>query len=197
MLTIVLQPPILDVIQQITRKNDGIARFWSGAQGWAPLEAAQLPTKSRLDRQVSLSRTLTLWIPPAAHAAAPDADGRLILGWANLGSLVEGSLKWFLSVYYENYKKDINAIRNKDKMMDPDGVTLEPLRQFFERSVWEEPDKWNAWIADVQLRRNAIHSYKHRELGTLDELETGIRRYWSFLDELDARVPYPNEGYRP
>jgi len=196
--TIKRLPPILDVIQQIIQKNDGLARFWSSAHGWAPLEAAQLLTKSRLDRQVSLSRTLTLWVPPAAHAAASDADGRLILGWVNLGSLLEGSLKWFLSVYYEGYKNDINAIRDKAGVTkDPDGVTLEPLRQFFERSVWTPSDKWAKWIAGVQQRRNAIHSYKHRELGTLHELEASIREYWNLLDDLNGRVPYPDDVFRP
>jgi hypothetical protein len=191
-------PPIVDVIQQITSKNERIARFWSGAHGWASLDAAQLLSRSRLDRQVSLSRTLTLWVPPAACATAPDADGRLILGWANLGTLVEGTLKWFLSVYYEDYKKDINTIRSKvGDTKDPDGVTLEPLRQFFERSVWTASDKWAAWLADVQQRRNAIHAYKHRELGTLDALESGIRDYWEFLDDLDSRVPYPDGVYHP
>lgn len=189
--------PTVRVIEQITKKNNGIARFWSSAAGWAPLAAAQLLSKSRLDRQVSLSRTLTLWVPPAVHAAAPDVDGRLILGWANLGSLLEGSLKWFLSVYYEDYKKDINAIRDRVGVKDPDGVTLEPLRLFFERSVWTASDKWATWIAGVQQRRNAIHSYKHRELGTLEELESSIREYWDFLDDLDGRVPYPDEVYRP
>jgi hypothetical protein len=189
--TIKPELPILGVIQRITAKNDGIAQFWSRPQGWAPLDAAQLLSKSRLDRQVSLSRTLELWVEPAARVGAPDADGRLILGWANLGSLVEGSLKWFLSVYYEDYKKDINAIRNKMGVKDPDAITLEPLRQFFERSVWVASDEWDTWISVVQQRRNAIHAYKNSELGTLDELESSIRYYSEFLDDLDSRVPYP------
>lgn len=188
-------PPIAAVIQQIIQKNVSIAHFWSSAQGWAPLEAAQLLTKSRLDRQVSLSRTLALWVRPAAAAAAPDADGRLILGWANLGSLVEGTLKWFLSIYYEDYRKDMNASQGKGGIRDPDGLTLERLRQFFEGSVWSHPDtEWAQWIVHVQQRRNAIHSYKHRELGTLDEIERDIRKYWYFLVDLDGRVPYPDES---
>lgn len=191
------EAPILDVIRDITSKNAAIARFWSSAQGWAPLDAAHLLSKSRLDWQVSLSQTLELWVEPAARVGAPDADGRLILGWTNLGSLVEGSLKWFLSVYYEDYKKDINAIRNKEGVRDPDGVTLQPLRQFFERSVWTESDKELAtWIKDLQQRRNAIHAYEHREISTLDELKKGIRYYLHFLDELDGRVPYPDDVYR-
>ncbi len=191
MATSEFKPSIEEVIQQITLKNHRIAKFWSSAQGWAPLDAAQLLSKSRLDRQVALSRTLELWVEPAARVGAPDEDGRLILGWANLGTLVEGSLKWFLSVYYEDYKKDINAIRNKIGVNDPDGLTLEPLRQFFNRSVWTASDKWDTWIAQVQKRRNAIHAYRNTVLGTLDDLDSSIRYYSELLDDLDSRVPYP------
>lgn len=190
--------PIQWVIEQITSKNDGIAGFWGSAQGWAPLAAAGLLSKSRLDRQVSLSRTLALWVHPAASAQASDADGRLILGWANLGSLVEGTLKWFLSVYYETYTADINVLRNgTGAPQDPDGVTLEPLRVFFRRSVWTSTDRWDDWILRLQQRRNAIHSYKHRDIGTLDELERSVREYLDFVQDLDDRVPYPDEVYRP
>ena len=112
------EQPIQEVIDRIVSKNDGIARFWSTARGWAPLDAAKLLSKSRLDLQVSLARTLTLWVPPNVSAQAPDVDGRLILGCANLGSLVEGTLKWFLSVYYDNYKADLNALRDKVRIPD-------------------------------------------------------------------------------
>jgi len=190
--------PIGKVIEQIVLKNDGIAKFWSSAYGWAPLDAAGLLSKSRFDRQISLSRTLTLWVRPAVNAQALDADGKLILGWANLGSLVEGSLKWFLSVYYEDYKADINALRDKaSDLKDPDGLTLESLRVFFKRSVWTPADRWDAWILHVQQRRNAIHSFKDRDIGTLDEIEGDTREYWDFLQDLDGRVPYPDEVYPP
>ena len=82
-------------------------------------------------------------------------------------------------------------------MKDPDAVTLEPLRVFFKRSVWISADNWDAWILRVQQRRNAIHSYKHRDIGTLDELERDIRKYWDFVQDLDDRVPYPQKEYRP
>lgn len=188
---------ILEVIDRIVSKNQGIAEFW-GTGGWAPLEAAGLLSRSRLDRQVSLSRTLSLFVRPAATASTLDADGKLILGWTNLGSLVEGSLKWFLSVYFQTYQADINALRDLGgDVRDPDGATLEPLRVFFQRSVWTSSDNWDTWVREVQQRRNAIHSYKHRDIGTLDELEASIRVYYDFIQELDGRVPYPDEVYRP
>ena len=50
-------------ITQIVRINDHIRDFWgSGADGWAPERAADLLSKSRLDRQVALSHTLRNWL---------------------------------------------------------------------------------------------------------------------------------------
>jgi len=183
--------PILNVIELIICKNREIAEFWSQPHGWAPMEAAELLSKSRLDRQVSLSQTLALWVPPAASATSPDIDGRLILGWANLGALIEGSLKWFLSVYYEDYKNDIKAIRKNGDISEPEGVKLELLRHFFAHSVWIESDDWDGFIAHVQSRRNSIHSYQDREIGTLTDLKSSIRKYRDFLYDLDSRAPYP------
>lgn len=116
-----MAPPIRTVLDRIVSKNEGIAAFWRDALGWAPLEAAELLSRSRLDWQVALSHTLALWFPRSgadpSDAAAP---GRLILAWVNLGALVEGSLKWFLSVYYDAYRKDIAALRAKaGALMDP------------------------------------------------------------------------------
>jgi len=191
--------PILDIIEHIHKKNKGIAQFWSGAEGWAPVAAARLLSKSMLDWQVSLSQTLSLWVRPNADSLSPDGSGRLILGWANLGSLVEGSLKWFLSVYYENYKADLNVLRDQKKgaLKEPDVIALEELRNFFKRSIWTSSEEWDAWVLHIQQRRNAIHAYKHRDIGTIEELENDIRKYWQFLNDLDGRVPYPDEMYRP
>ena len=40
-------------------------------------------------------------------------------------------MKLFLSVWYESYKNDVEAIKRKGKLQDPDGLQLEPLRKFF------------------------------------------------------------------
>ncbi|WP_272480015.1 hypothetical protein [Aquibacillus koreensis] len=40
-------------------------------------------------------------------------DGDLILAWANLGTLVEGTIKLFLSVYLNDYLDDSTNYKNK------------------------------------------------------------------------------------
>ena len=116
-----------ETVSEIVLLNKKITEFWKSSSGWSPIDAAELLSKSRLDRQVSLSKSLILWEEPKDEGMS---DGMLILAWANLGALVEGSLKWFLSVYFEDYKNDVNKLKK-----DPDGVTLNPLRLYFKKSV--------------------------------------------------------------
>ena len=175
------------VVDAIIETNWEICTSWSKAHGWAPIEAAELMSKSRLDWQVELSRTLHFWIE------SPESDianGHLILGWANLGSLVEGTMKWFLSIYYNNYRDDVDALKNKNgDVVSPDGQSLEPLRQFFRKRIWQSSNSWDDWVLMIQQRRNAIHAYKDRELGTFDEYIEAVSRYFDFLCELNSRVP--------
>ncbi len=183
------------VIEHIASLNRGLKEFWSSAKGWAPIEAAQLLTKSRLDWQVSLSHSLRLWFSPSPDN---EKDALLILAWTNLGSLVEGTLKLFLSVWYESYKTSAASLtRRNGKRIDPDELQLEQLRVFFKKEVWTNDDSWDAWILIIQKRRNAIHAYKDRELGTLKEFEDMVRTYFLFLSNINERLPYPDEDYMP
>src|SRR5277367_5623413 len=87
-----------EVVLKIVRLNKGLAVFWGNSEGWASIDAANLLSRSRLDWQVSLSESLRYWIGEDKLS-----DGDLILAWANLGSLVEGTMKLFLSVFYDDY----------------------------------------------------------------------------------------------
>jgi hypothetical protein len=188
--------PINDVIDRIVRLNKGIADFWSNSHGWAPIDAAQLLSRSRLDWQVSLSHSLRTWIVPPNPE---ETDAWQILGYANLGALVEGTLKVFLGVYYGDYKVDVDAIKRKGAIQDPDEVTLEPLRGFFKKCIWCDvpSDAWDPWIARIQLRRNAIHAFKDREVGVHSDLLADIRNYLRFLRRISSQLPYPDNGYGP
>ena len=120
-----------------------------------------------------------------------------ILGYANLGSLVENTLKLFLSVYYHDYKKGIDAITRKGAIQDPDGVKLEPLRIFIKKNIWNKDDEWDAWIEKIQSRRNAIHAFKDRDIGTHAELIADIRLYRIFLLRINSQLPYPDDIFIP
>jgi hypothetical protein len=191
---------IAEVIDRIETMNNGLAKFWTKATGWASIEAAGLLSKSRLDRQISLSVTFRYWDKPVGVELT---DGELILAWTNLGSLVEGSLKLFLSVYFSTYKEDIdgqkkaNAFDHKKQVTkSPDGLSIEPLRLYcLQRGIIDE--EANKLVALIQDRRNAIHAFQDKPVGNRIELENAIKGYLQLLRQLNSRLPYPDEIYAP
>ena len=194
------EKPIAQIIGRIEKLNAGLAKFWGNAHGWAPIEAAELLSKSRLDWQVSLSTTLRIWIkkPPTILT-----NGELILAWVNLGSLIEGSLKLFLSVYYKDYMGDISNLKaagvydhKKASAIDPDGVGLDKLKKFFEKANLLNTNQLSL-ISLVQNRRNAVHAFQNKQIGDDAELTRAIRNYHILLSELNSQMPYPDDGYIP
>lgn len=183
-----------DFVKNIVDMNTKFSVFWASAHGWAPDDAATLLSKSRLDWQVSLSETLHFWVEKDTMS-----DGELILAWANLGALLEGTLKLFFSIYYSKFQSDIEALkkagaydhrRNTHKL--PDRLTLETFRVYAcQNDVFRKCDR--ILIKLIQSRRNAIHAFRDRELGTVDEFRQAARSYSSFLTDVDLSVPYPDD----
>lgn len=194
---------IEEVVGRIINLTEGLTAFWAHAHGWASVESAHLLSKSRLDWQASLTRQLHLFL----RFEHTDESGALILAWATLGSLVEGTLKLFLSVWYEDYLAD-PIVDRKDKPVSPDGVTLEVLKVFFASKVWpkETREHWVAageldrilWISKIQQRRNAVHAFKDRDIGNFAEFYQELRNYLVFMRFITNTFPYPDdEMYKP
>jgi hypothetical protein len=186
--------PVHQVVERIESLNRALVQFWKAAHGWAPLEAAGLLSKSRLDWQVSLSSPLHLWRRELLNSLT---DGELILAWANLGSLIEGTLKLFLSVYYEDFQKDVvnlkkaGAYDHKKKVcMSPDGLTLDRLRKYILAATIFTADS-NTPVQLVQDRRNAIHAFKDCPIGSGAEFWEAVRAYLDLLHDVEGRPPYP------
>jgi hypothetical protein len=199
-----------EVIERIIKLTEGLAEFWSSSNGWAPIKAADLMSKSRLDWQASLARTLKVFNTEDIKKE----EGGLILAWANLGSLTEGVLKLFLSVWHSDYeasalKSTLKGYTDKSgNLIDPDILMLEKLRVFFEkeiypkktRDIWKEQGRLDIinWILKIQQRRNAIHAYKHREIGNFDEFFIELKNFLIFMRRLTDTFPYPDEYmYKP
>ena len=79
-----------------------------------------------------MAETLGRWVEIVPEEIS---DGDLILAWANLGSLVEGTLKLFLCVYLRDFKADdantqkTQAFhKQKQLLLDPDGLHMNVLR---------------------------------------------------------------------
>lgn len=182
------------VIKDIVALNAKLSKFWASAHGWAPDEAASLLSKSRLDWQLSLSQTLYLWIGKDTMS-----DGELILAWTNLGALLEGTLKLFFSIYYLDFQADVELLKKsnafdhkKQTHKEPDQLTLEVFRSYScHKMLFEESER--SLILLIQQRRNAIHAFRDRELGSADEFRRTLRGYMNFLKNVDRSVPYPDE----
>ena len=192
--------PLPTVVARIETLNRNLAEFWVHAHGWAPIEAAGLLSQSRLDWQVSLSSSLRLWLGDPLDSLS---DGDLILAWTNLGSLIEGTLKLFLSVYYQDFHKDLDNLKaagaydnKKQGPKSPDGLTLEPLKKYFKTRKLIGVDG-DSLVQLVQERRNAIHAFKDRPIGNGTEFWGAVRGYLSLLRDLNSRMPYPDDIYVP
>jgi hypothetical protein len=191
------------IVDAITITNRKLQQFWSSAHGWAPEDAAELLNVSRLDWQVSLSKSLSLW----AHLD-DTRQGDLILAWANLGALIEGSLKLFLSVFLHDYTSHIDSgkklkeiagdkkffvqFTNKQGLVRaPDIIELEKLIQFFAKLGILSTQQID-FLKRVQQKRNAIHAYKNRNIGNFSDFHFSLNEYWDLLSELEYRLPYPD-----
>jgi len=127
----------------------------------------------------------------------------LILGWANLGALIEGTIKTLLSVWYETYKDDVDNLKAtgaydnyKQKAHSPDGLTLGRLRSYCKAHDLLGA-AGDALAELVQHRRNAIHAFRDRPIGDGAELQLAIRSYLQFLRDVNSRLPYPDSIYEP
>jgi hypothetical protein len=176
-----------EVIRRICLISNQQRDFWSNAGGWAPDEVTQLLSKARIDRHAALAGCLKLWIDPAALCD----EGRLILAWANLGSIVEGTLVLCITVFHENFKDDANALDKNGDPRDIRRMALGLVRKFFSDSIWADDEKhWDNWISNVQRYRNAIHAFYSGALGSAEEFWAAARSYLVFLSNIDDRLPY-------
>lgn len=176
-----------EVIERIIQVTEGLTEFWSNPSGWAPDEVVDLLKTSRLDRYTSLSRCLVLWNDPSDW---PDENGALIMAWVNLGALVEGTLKLFLAVFYNDYSADPKAFFKKGKLIDPDDLLLEQLRQFLTKRDLLTIDHRD-FVHATQHYRNGIHFFKDREIGSFIEYREAVRHYLIFIEDVRDHLPSP------
>lgn len=185
-----------DQIEIVRRNIDKIVEiyrdhqfFWSNAGGWAPDEAYKILTRARLDWLHALSESLFTWTD--IYRTSTDNEGKLILAWTNLGAILEGGIKLFLSVHILHYSKSPYRYRDKNRnLVEPDVLSLEKLKVFIlKEDLFDK--KWIKFITLVQDRRNSIHAYKHRNIGTWLEFYESIGKLHMFTLEIKKKLPYP------
>jgi hypothetical protein len=112
-------------------------------------------------------------------------------------------MKLLLSVYYKDYHADIdglkasNAFHNKKQVpIPPDVLGLDVLRSYFESKSLIDLES-QALVALTQQRRNAIHAFKDRPIGSGTEFQKAVRGYLTMLRNVNGCLPYPDEQYVP
>lgn len=184
--------PLEEVVDRIIRLNENIEKFWKKAGGWAPPETMEILSEARLDWQVSLSHRLKDVF--RAHPEEED-KAKLIESWVRLGTLVENSMRLAFSVYVLDYRKSEKDRFKDRKMKDPDSIKFEMLKTIFSERLAE--DFHHKWLSEIQTLRNAVHSFKGREVHDWDRYKSEIRNYLEFLRHVNDRLPYPDHIYVP
>lgn len=179
------------ILDKIIEFSEKVFNFWSNSYGWAPNNASELLSVAKFDWLLSLTKTLEIWV----NKSICMSDGDLLLARTNLGSLVEGWMKLFYCVYYNDYANDENKKFYKGKERKPNELSFDVLRKFSLGKLWDEGDKWGTWVEKVQHMRNAIHSFNDRNIGTAIEFLEDVKLYYEFINEVNTMLPYPDEVY--
>ncbi|SRR6266496_1286295 len=181
------------MIRRIIATTEAMERFWRRAHGWAPAEAADLLAAARLDRQVSFAHTLSDYLKPFPSA---EAEARLILGYVTLRSLCEGILKLFFVVWWKDYCKAADAVKDKKTGMvkKPGDVGFDHLITLYSAKA---DSKYEAFLRRIQQRGNAIHHFNDKQIGSQEELVADIAHFLEFLLAVNGRLPYPDDAYDP
>ena len=49
----------------------------------------------------------------------------------------------------------------------------------------------------IQQRRNAIHAFQAKDIGSTADLHAAIPVLLQFIEDINKRLPYPDEQYIP
>jgi hypothetical protein len=180
-----------DELDRIASLSASMAKFWARAHGWAPSVAADSLSAARLDWLASFSRTLRARVEEVQSNPNEPAD--LILAWAHLRTLVEGNLKFYLTVFLDTYLREPEAHKDRQsgQVVLPKDLRLEQIRHFLKKRGLLPMQE--AFIERVQNRGNAIHAFSDKPIGRAGEYLEQIPLYREFLEDIETSFPYPDE----
>ena len=175
----------------LTIQTNNTALIWKDVHGIAPDNAAKKLDIAMLDWQSELTKTLKIWIDKGLDMSV----GELILARANLGAVVESWLRFFYCVFYDDY---INQpMKNKKgQILEPEkDMRFEDLKKFSTGILWDdENSKDYLWVDSIQKKRNAIHSFTYKDIGTPLDFLLDVDYLCEFVDMILNHLP-PVEDY--
>lgn len=66
----------------------------------------------------------------------------------------------------------------------------------WQSSLAESLSHWNPFVQLVQQRRNAVHAFQHREIGSFAEWTEALRLHLSFVRDVGGHLPVPEECFK-
>ena len=175
----------------LTIQTYNTALIWKDVHGIAPDNAAKKLDIAMLDWQSELTKTLKIWVDKGLDMTV----GELILARANLGAVVESWLRFFYCVFYDDY---INQpMKNKKgQILEPENdMRFEDLKKLSTGILWDdEKSKDYLWVDSIQKKRNAIHSFTYKDIGTPLDFLLDVDYLCEFVDMILTHLP-PVEDY--
>ena len=175
----------------LTIQTNNTALIWKDVHGIAPDNAAKKLDIAMLDWQRELTKTLKIWIDKGLDMTV----GELILARANLGAVVESWLRFFYCVFYDDY---INQpMKNKKgQILEPENdMRFEDLKKFSTGILWDDEKSQDyLWVDSIQKKRNAIHSFTYKDIGTPWDFLLDVDYLCEFVDMILNHLP-PVEDY--
>lgn len=160
----------------------------------APAEVQSILGQAKLDWLISLTEELNEIYNQSKRETM--SEGKLIIANTVLGSLVEGWLRFFYSVYLQDYEeqdtkinKQYNLKEKKVNLIAPNELSYERLKQFT-LQIWQD-ETINNFIENAQHKRNIIHSFnepKH-ELGNQKDFEKNMITFSRLIKSIENSMP--------
>ena len=170
----------------LCEKTKYIFNKWKNySSGYVPDQVTKKLDKAMLSWIIELTESLNIWIEKGESMT----NGELILARTNLGAIVEGWLKFFFSVYYLDYRNTPITRGKNTKIIEPEDAEFEGLKKLGTGILWDLNDDYYKWVDSVKKKRNAIHSFKFRDIGTIDEFFKDVIILKTFISEIETRLP--------
>jgi hypothetical protein len=58
--------------------------------------------------------------------------------------------------------------------------------------LWDKASDWDNWVKRIQQKRNAIHAFNDKDIGTFIGFLEDIDMFIEFINIIDSRLPYPD-----
>ena len=80
-------------------------------------------------------------------------------------------------------------------MIEPEKASFDNLKDFSTGKLWDDETSDDyIWVDSVQHQRNAIHSFRHRDIGTPQDFLDDVEYFYEFVDNVLSHLP-PIEDY--